>query len=370
MNQYRCQKWAASKHRWPRRGLTVIELLVVISIIGMVMALLLPAVQQARAAARRSECANNMRNVGLAILADTNAKGRFPAIGYFGSAGDYRSWVVDILPRLERSDIGRVWDFSAVCTTGPNSVLAQTSINVLTCPADDSAEGNRGNLSFVVNAGVGFTIPVDCPAVFRSMLSPTPGVQPIDLNGNGLISLNPSVPDGSPSDRDLFYQLSLFFIENWPLGSGTVRYHSTASVFDGTSQTLLLSENVRAGYNPATNSNWSWPQPLQNAFMLSGYICKDLSCTSSGVDYGKANAHADGPWSYESINAALRQAESLAPWPSSYHPGGVNVLFVDGHLRFLSEDAQGKVYASLVSPQGTRIVGPLGQFPIGDDVYE
>ncbi|HET6880594.1 MAG TPA: DUF1559 domain-containing protein [Pirellulales bacterium] len=350
-------------------GFTVVELLVVISTIGMLMALLLPAVQQARATARRAQCANNMRNIAIAVLGDTDAKGRFPAIGHFGQGGDYHSWVVQILPWLERTDIQRQWDFSVTCNASPNAALAQTSIAVLTCPSDDSVSGGQGNLSFVVNAGVGFTIPVDCPAVFRSALSPTPGVQPIDLNGNGLVSLNPSAPDGRPSDRDLFYQLSLFFIENWPLGSGTVRHHSIASVSDGASQTLMLAENVRAGYNPATKSNWSWPQPQLNAFMLSGYICKDASCTSSGVDYAKANSHAGGPWSYEAINAALREAEGMAPWPSSYHPGGVNVMFVDGHLRFLSQDVDGSAYASLVTPQGMRVVGPLSQSPIGDEQY-
>lgn len=302
------------------------ELLVVISITGMLMALLLPAVMQSRAQARRAHCANNIRNVAVAMLGDANAKGQFPAIGYFGAKGEYHSWVVTILPRVERSDIEQGWDFSAPCTAAPNKTLGETSIAVLTCPADPSVEAHHGNLSYAVNAGIGFTMPVDAPAVFRSVLNPTPGVQPIDLNGNGVVSLSPAgaAADGRPSDRDLFFQLSLFFIENWPVGSGTVRHHSLNSVYDGTSQTLMLAENVRAGYNPATGTGWSWPQPQQNAFMLSGYICENLSCTASGVHYARA-AGAVSDWGQRVLKKGFRVQGSafqrrLAAWRTERRP--------------------------------------------------
>jgi len=150
---------------------------------------------------------------------------------------------------------------------------------------------------------------------------------------------------------------------------GNHRHHSLNSLLDGLSQTLMLSENVRAGYDAAKGTDWASAGPLYNSFFLSGYVCKNASCSSANVDYLKANDHAGGPWSFEAINAALTEPEGQAPWPSSYHLGGVHVLFADGRLHFLSENVAGPVYASLFSPQGTIVQGPLAQPVAGDDAY-
>lgn len=355
-------------HSSRRGAFTIIELLVVISIIGMLASLMLPAVVQSRATARRAECANNLRNVGLAILGDADAKRRFPASGYFGSGGEYHNWVVTVLPRIERGDVQRLWDFSQPRAAAVNA-KAITPISVLVCPADDSAPTRSANLSYVVNAGIGFTMPQDCPATYRAALNPPPSIVPIDLNGNGLVSVVAGTSDGQPSDRTLFPFLSLFFIENWPSGTGTVRHHSLDSVADGTSRTILLTENVRAGYDAAAGADWSTPEPRRNAFMLSGYICDNASCSSGNVDYHKSNDRSSGPWRYEAINSALKQQEGQAPWPSSNHVDGVNVMFVDGHVRFLSQDVDGAVYSALVTPAATRLTGPLREGPLGDDGY-
>ncbi|HVC92519.1 MAG TPA: DUF1559 domain-containing protein [Pirellulales bacterium] len=361
-----------------RHAFTLIELLVVISIIGMLMALLLPAVMQARSTARRNTCANNLRNVGLAILGETDSRRRFPATGNFGADGtNYHGWVLQILPRLERGEIFRKWQFNEPVDSATNAALSKVQIDVLICPDDDSAEPDNGNLSYVVNNGIGFTTPVDVPSTWRSARSPTPGVQPIDLNGNGIISLNPGVPDPPPpTDRQLLYAMSLFFVENWPPGIGTwpssdaapPRYHSLDSIADGTSQTIMLSENVRAGYDPSVGSTWANPFPTRNSFFISGYICDNGSCSPGHVDYRAANGGGGAaPARFEKINAALTQAEGQAPWPSSWHTGnGVHCMFVDGHLKFVSADINGVVYSALVTPRGTTVNGPLWQGPIDD----
>ncbi|HUY31747.1 MAG TPA: DUF1559 domain-containing protein [Pirellulales bacterium] len=361
-----------------RGAFTLVELLVVISIIGMLMALLLPAVMQARAAARRNTCANNLRNVGFAILGETDTRRRFPATGYYGAQGtEYHSWVVQILPRIERGEIFRKWQFAQPVTSPANGPLSEVQIDVLICPEDDSIERGHGNLSYVVNNGIGFTMPTDVPATWRSALSPTPGVQYMDLNGNGVISLNPGVPDPPPpTDRQLLYAMSLFFVENWPPGIATwpssgaapPRYHSLDSIADGTSQTIMLSENVRAGYDASAGSTWASPFPTRNSFFISGYICDNGSCSSGHVDYRAANGGGGAaPARFEKINAARTQAEGQAPWPSSWHVGdGVHFIFVDGHLKFVSADIDGAVYAALVTPRGTTISGPLWQGPTND----
>jgi type II secretory pathway pseudopilin PulG len=352
-------------------------MLVVISIIGMLMAILLPAVQQARGAARRNTCANNLRNIGHAILGEVEVRRRFPATGNFGTnATYYHSWVVQLLPRIERGEIYRKWQFDQPVSSATNAALSDVQIDVLICPDDDSAESGHGNLSYVVNNGIGFTMPIDVPSTCHSALSPNPGVQPIDLNGNGIISLNPGVPDGNPSDRQLFKELSLFFVVNWPPGYGiwpqgagaSQRYHSLDDIADGTSQTIMLSENVRAGYDPTVGSTWAYPHPTRNSFFISGYICTNGTCSAGNVDYRAANGGGGAaPARFEKINAALTQAEGMAPWPSSFHLGsGVHFMFADGHLSFVSDGIDGAVYAALVTPRGMTINGPLWQAPVGD----
>ncbi|HVA50423.1 MAG TPA: DUF1559 domain-containing protein [Pirellulales bacterium] len=351
-----------------RHGITIVELLVVISIIGMLLALLLPAVIASRERARAMQCANHLRNLGLAMVGEATARGHFPGAGYFsaGAVQDRHNWVVAPLPRIERRDVQALWNFDKLYEDPGNRSLSATQINVLICPDDDSFVPGEGNLSYVVNLGVGWTVPSDCPAIWRSASSPTPGIHPIDLNGNGVVCPANESADGAPSDRDLYYRMGLFFLENWPMSFGSHRHHSLDSVRDGLSRTIMLSENVRAGYDAASGATWASPRPRASAFVLSGYICENAKCAAGNVNLAKANDHSGGPWSYEAINSGLREKEGQAPWPNSFHPGGVNVLFADGHLQFLSEDVEGRVYAALVSPLGVGLIGPLAQPPVGD----
>jgi prepilin-type N-terminal cleavage/methylation domain-containing protein len=169
-----------------RIGFTLVELLVVITIIAMLVALLLPAVMSARGAARRTQCKNNLRNLGLAMLQEAESKRRFPASGNFAVSGPgiYHNWVVSLLPWLEHRDIYERWDFESSYNVPPNSDLTTLTLPILVCPDDDTAMQGGGNLSYVVNAGFGWTQPWDCPSCFHVMSSPS--VQAIDLNGNGV----------------------------------------------------------------------------------------------------------------------------------------------------------------------------------------
>lgn len=347
-----------------RRAFTLIEVLVVIAIIGVLIGLMLPALSTAREAGRRVQCLNNLRQVGMAMIQEAGRKGRFPASGAFSSTGpeQYFSWVVPLLDDLDQNDIANDWDYTQPhndVVSSRNGVLEQTHLSVLVCPSDASTTPGRGNLSYAVNGGFGWTQPVDCPTSPRwAGIASPPKFTPYDFNGDGATCAGASDPSTASADRRIYFQTGLFFVENHPYGTGTSRHHSLTDVTDGSATTIMLAENVRAGFDPVWRSSWGDPWPPRNTFFVSGAVCAGATCSPGNVDYNRANDRTGEPQAHEAINAALDQAEGEAPWPSSFHANGVNVILCDGHGAFLRDSVSGPVYAALVSPQGIRLPNP------------
>src|SRR5581483_6804977 len=149
----------------PARGFTLIELLVVIAIIAVLIALLLPAVQAAREAARRMQCVNNLKQVGLAMHNYESAMGSLPP-GFKECC--YGTWTVFILPFIEGTNSFNAWNFNGVAGAGltafqyggnggpgPNTTVAFSRINVYSCPSDSNAQSIWGvpNYNYAVNLG-------------------------------------------------------------------------------------------------------------------------------------------------------------------------------------------------------------------------
>ncbi|MBX3444027.1 MAG: DUF1559 domain-containing protein [Planctomyces sp.] len=338
----------------------MIELLVVTAIISILVSLALPALGRARAAARKLQCMNHVRNLALALQQFDATHRRLPASGNYRDApvaqsGPYHTWAVSILPYVDQNVIFQQWDFDRPITGVVNQKLAQSLVPVFVCPDDISAVG-MADLSYVVNGGFGFTYRAG--SVGDCVLSPWG--HNLDLNGDGKTCV------GAPSDdedRALFKKSGVFFLENWKDG-GTVRHHTLADILDGTSQTFLVSENVRAGYDPEDpHSGFANPNPYRCAFYI-GLPCQGGSCVEGNVDYSSANSGR------ARINAGRTSAEGSSPAPSSFHEGGVHMAFADGHVKFLAEDIDGKIYAAMASPQGMLYQGtPLEQVIVSGDAY-
>ncbi len=338
-------------------GFTLIELIVSIGIISLLMALILPAVNNAREASRRIQCANNVKQLALAMLNTAEQKKRFPAAWYWGGVdpgnlGPHHNWVVDILPWIDQKNIADRWNHDELMGSPANQALANTHLAVLSCPSDISITGG-GDLSYVVNGGVGQSTAMS--GILDCIVDPFG--TPFDINGNGLSCTAPAVDDGSPSDRDLFRSIGLFFGENWgvlvaPGGTGTLRHHTTATIRDGFSNTLMVLENIRVGVNPATpETNWASVAARQVQVNFSHRICRDNSCAAGNVDFTLANA------GNHRINSGRTAPEGESPWASSFHGAGVNVAFADGRVQFLSENIDGAVYYNLFTPDGLTFVG-------------
>lgn len=348
-----------------RGGFTLIELLVVISIIATLMSLILPAVQAAREAARRIECMNHLRNVGLAAVNKASSGGTALGYGVFRTSdgAGMQSWVVDLLPYLERNDIaegwnrGLTWNNIENAPGNPNLTLAQISIGVLTCPNDASAHRQNGGLSYVVNAGYGDGI----------------GNQFYEheaLNWNNDSATNSSAtPIGAPNDandatttRDGTL-VSMSFLN---IVGGGVNSASTAfdRILDGSSQTIMFTENLNAGDVSGTpNLQRSWANPDWRSCTFI------FPVAGSSYNFAAPTLNVTG-FPGAGINGDRGSSEGASPFPSSLHPGGICVVMCDGSTRFISQQIDVTVYAYLISPNGarTRSFRPA-QNPLSDNSY-
>jgi prepilin-type processing-associated H-X9-DG protein len=399
-----------------RRGVTLMDMLVLILVIGLLIGLLLPAITTSHTRGRRMQCSSNLKNVGLGLQGYLNAKNYYPNAGTFrefpqtvdpssstiqgcfsdvtgagflpapglatdqtGDFGPLQSWVINILPYIDANDIADAWDrkrgyastFQDPANGSPsNAILASKSIGVITCPDDLSVRPGQGNLSYVVNGGFS-----------RWVGDPTIGWTGTKNGGSD----SRTGPDWG---IDVAAQTGVMFLGTDTGRAAWDRRTTAKSIVDGISQTILASENLGAGASPGSPAtaglatNWACPHPNAVMFIASDKICPSGRCPTGktwptltpgvyrdGDAWASANSPRNNP--FESINCGAGNLlpEGKFPFPSSNHTGGVNVLFCDGGVRFVAETIDGSVYARLITPDGNRLPSAYRQSPLTDDDF-
>lgn len=348
--------------RTRRRGFTLVELLVVITIISMLMALLLPAVQSARESGRRATCLNNQKQLALALMNFESSRRQFP--GYANTLTrsvnvpattptDISipvSWVVSVLPLLERNDLAALWDDYNTTGAFVANDPRYAYLNFLACPSDPAEQTNSGSphLAYAVNCGINgkhtytsgtSTVTVSVDKTPGGAALPTPDYAAEETRAHGVFFNHQPDSTIPASGRPV---VSLDYL----------------SQKDGSSNTIMLSENIQATWYAPYNSD------NKPRYISQGDVGIVWDANGSGVCQIK-----DGTDVVGKINAGRDKSVTLTNLylyarPSSRHPGVVVMSFCDGHQQVVAETIDYHVYRHLMTPD-SKTAGVTGVLEAG-----
>jgi prepilin-type N-terminal cleavage/methylation domain-containing protein len=316
-------------------GFTLVELLVVIAIIGILVALLLPAVQSAREAARRAKCVNNLKNIAIGLQNYAGARGKLPGGAYYDPSGIFspplrHTWAAEIFPYIEEDGLFAAFNTKFPIYSSVNKTAAETPVNLYICPSDPLA-----------------TTPLLTNRAWGGIAGPTagPGLWYVACSG-------PTAPDGCYVGPDLIASPTNFNCQgcNWgtALGGHCAVYKGPffAGMFgrdprgvkfkeasDGLSNTFLVGETLPGSSvynclhchnNPVLPTHWPFNSKVED----------------------KGVAGFDGPG---------RPAQAF----KSMHPGGAHMAMTDASVQFISESIDYRLWNAL----GTRAGDETAEIP-------
>jgi prepilin-type N-terminal cleavage/methylation domain-containing protein/prepilin-type processing-associated H-X9-DG protein len=330
-----------------RRGFTLIELLVVIAIIAVMIALLLPAVQAAREAARRTQCVNNLKQLGLAIQNYHDINGALPPTALNSSATVTPDFALKarLLPFFEQTPAYNALNMSALYNSAQNFTVRILQVNAFLCPSDSNIPNGTTTVSGMTGQ---------------------PGYHSYPNNIGTFATNNGNMYD-CPT-----YEMNANF-------GGVV---SLASITDGTSNTAMFSEFVR-GRDLAvadgifqvykdTKDSIKTPAPLLqlmtdcnavplvsqgNALTASDQYQKGADWLNQNCGKGGGHSHIMPPNTrscyFSDTNASKTYTMVGA---SSYHPGGVNLAMLDGSVKFIKNSVSPQSWWAIATKSGGEVI--------------
>lgn len=319
-----------------RRGFTLVELLVVITIIAMLAGLLLPAIQSARNAGRRAQCLNNMKQVATAVLNYESAKQKIPGswatVNQVGTATQLNfNWVALLFPYLERNDI-----YTTITSSSSGAAILGNSppqVATLVCPANANPNTVAGlaPLSYVVNCGREDQAAANLP---------------LDYPDNGVFLNYQAYADPNGTDGT--------FGGSKKYSTSQTQTLSFISKWDGTSNTVMVTENVEplvTWYNGSITSETTTNNEATLGVLWWGLTDGLTSTGTLNSGYYGLNQNRLGSTGSSTINIGYAR-------PASMHASGFNAAMCDGSATFLSQDIQYRVWCLIMTPRGNNANNP------------
>jgi len=296
-----------------RTGFTLVELLVVIAIIGILVAFLLPAIQAAREAARRSQCQNNLKQIGLAVQSHHDTRKAFP-MGRNRTDQFAVSWAFFLLPYMEETAVYNSWDSKARADDIKNTQAMRTPIETFACPSRRRAAADRN-----------FDNNDNPPKVLASATL-------ADYSANAGIQLMTGVV-GKDEQANLFGQFSR--ADSGPIFSGS--RISARQVDDGLSKTIAIAER----HLP--------PVPANTAPEMEHFVIGDTASIAGDTPHTTFRCTENGL-------ATGIDDQDRSKFGSAHASGLVQAVFLDGHVRGLRPDIAVAVLKALSTIGGGEIV--------------
>lgn len=327
------------------RGFTLVELLVVIAIIGTLVALLLPAVQSAREAARNNTCKNSLKNLGLALQNYDSNQQALP--GYINDIQDTRSgrdsdgqyesarqatWVVMLFPYIEQRALWDNWNDLSLLGVSENGDYTP-SLELLECPSNPPEIPGFPWNAYVANSG-----------------------QMVESNGFVQNAANGVFLDRSTNTNALPGATAEDGREGRPVPQMSLNYISSN---DGTSNTVMLSESLHTFYWTYTDGSEPGTPVFNSKGQLNkgdmfaddprwfGFVWSNTNNASYKINGIPSNsASADVPFMTRIMN--------VHAFPSSNHPGGVNMAFGDARVVYVNDTIDPVIYGQLMTSNARR----------------